>query len=236
VRRPARIAPESAEFLLLDNAECLVSGATARIVREWAGMLRGYVSIRRGGCFRISSESVWQSGLRRLNKHHQSQKDKLRERLFMVSRSSQRDAEDARSDALSTTHSSDGQDSLTKHSKFFVRTEAVVIKPLPDDCVLEIGIEYCVARRPSRNGSLMGSSQAYVDHCTKLKALVEEMLGGDTSKVHFVVNEPGLIAFDLQPQQHAFGTGSLSAAGTGDAVAPDEGYLLTPIVSLRSAG
>jgi hypothetical protein len=184
------------------------------IVREWAGMLRGYVSIRRGGCFRISSESVWQSGLRRLNKHHQSQKDKLRERLFMVSRSSQRDAEDARSDALSTTHSSDGQDSLTKHSKFFVRTEAVVIKPLPDDCVLEIGIEYCVARRPSRNGSLMGSSQAYVDHCTKLKALVEEMLGGDTSNVHFVVNEPGLIAFDLQPQQHAFGTGSLSAAGT----------------------
>ena len=184
------------------------------IVHEWAGMLRGYVSTRRGGCFRISSESVWQSGLRRLNKHHQNQKVKLRERLLMVSRSSQRDAEDARSDAVSTTHSNDGQDSLTKHSKIVVRTEAVVIEPLPDDCVLEIGIEYCVARRPSRNGSLTGSSQAYVDHCTKLKALVEEMLGGDTSKVQFVVNEPGLIAFDLQPQQHAFGTGSLSAAGT----------------------
>ena len=189
-----------------------------KVVREWEDLLHGYVSARRGGGFRISSESVWQSSLRR--RKQQTQQDKVRERLLTASRmAQQRDFDDSQSDVHSTALSADGQDALTKHSKFFAMSEApLLMERLPEDCTLELGIEYCTARRPSRNGSLRGNSKAYVEHCVKLKALVELMMGDDSSKLRFVVNEPELSNFKARDSRQGMVPGSvwqvtLAAAG-----------------------
>ena len=72
---------------------------------------------------------------------------------------------------------------------------------LPDGCKLLVGVEYCTAQRPSRNGSLRGSSEAYVMHFAGVQMLVHEVLCPGRSDDGAVIANNERVPSNARPQQ-----------------------------------
>ena len=65
---------------------------------------------------------------------------------------------------------------LARHQDRTTLKEQHAPLELPSGCQLRVGIEYCTAARPSRNGSLRGSSEAYVLHRDRVAQLIQRVL------------------------------------------------------------
>jgi hypothetical protein len=101
-----------------------------------------------------------------------------------------------------------------KHSEYFAIKHDITEILLPEGGILEVGIEYCTARRPSRNGSLRGSRHAYVKHCNAFQSVVEQMLPSAGSNLVTIVNNDDLDKFGAAPMETMSTLGGNCAVGS----------------------
>lgn len=213
------------------------------------------VAARRAGGFRLSTDAVWRISVElRRRKHGEQHEGELREHERAAQRVATQRAEDvkraadyrrqkeqwfasSRVDVGPTTKLPFKQDALSKHAQYFELTSDPPNIVLPGGCVLEVGVEYCTARRPSRNGSLRGSSEAYAQHFEHLKALLKRMCQASGAGLHILVNEVGLQDFNIHDEEAslALALGAVTSNFAAGALRPSSAGLIRSTAACSGA-
>ena len=98
---------------------------------------------------------------------------------------------------------------MAKHHELTALRRPHARLSLPPDCKLIVGSEYCTAPRPSRNGSLRGTSEAYVLHFERFRRLVHEVIfGSGCANVVTIANNQRLETNAPDPMLALYGIGA----------------------------